>query len=167
MRKLSVVLMAVILLGTALLCCSCTQNVKAPTVVAKVDGSAVVEYGNAEYECTINRLTDGVISITLNSPENISGLTFKQSDGKYTISYGTLICRNENALFSEYSFPNLIMEILSAASNSENLIYQSSENELYTFSGSTSLGKFNITVDSEGKITDITQESLSLKVSFI
>lgn len=145
--------------------CSCSSSLNVPNVVTKIDSNAKVSFGGSEYECKISRLTDGVVSIMLQSPDDISGLTFKFSDGKYTVSYGELMCRSDSVLFPQSSFPRLIMDILSVAAVSENLMYQSCENGLYTFSGSSDSGKFSIVTDSSGIITQIIQESTNLNVA--
>lgn len=162
MKKISVI---AVMLIAVLMFCSCSQNEKIPNVITKINNNAIIEYGNNKYECHISRLTDGVVSITVNSPENISGLTFKFVDGKYSLSYNELLCKTDNVLLPRFSFPLIIINILSVADKQENLLYQSSEDNIVTFSGNSSYGKFNLVTDNNGKITKITQENSGLKVS--
>lgn len=144
--------------------CSCSAGVKIPDVVTNINGKAVVEYGNQKYECNISRLTDGIISITVNSPKNLSGLTFRHAGGKYSVSYGELMCRADSILLPKNSFPTMIINILSAANIQENLIYQSTDNDMSTFSGNSDTGSFLIITDKKGNIKEILQDSSGLKV---
>lgn len=147
--------------------CSCSESVKIPNVVTNIDSNAVVEYGGTKYECHIIRLTDGVSSISINSPENLSGLTFRRADGKFSISYGELLCKTDSVFLPENSFPTIIMNILSVANNQTNLIYQSTEDGVVTFTGNSDTGEFQITTDTDGNIAEISQETEGLKVSMI
>ena len=145
--------------------CSCSESIKIPDVVTNIDNDAVIEYAGTEYECHIVRLTDGVVSISINSPENLSCLTFRRADGKFSVSYGELLCKTDSVLLPETSFPTMIINILSVTNNQENLIYQSAENGLVTFTGNSDTGEFRIITDTDGNITEILQETEGLKVS--
>ncbi len=145
--------------------CSCGNSVKIPTVITNINTDAVVEYGSQKYKCNITRLTDGVISVTINSPQNLSGLTFRCVDGKYSVSYDELLCKTDSVFLPETSFPTVIIQILSSVSNRDNLLYQSVNDDKFIFSGNTPLGSFNIETNSDGKITSITQKNTNLKIS--
>lgn len=162
MKKVLVLLFTVV---SVFVICSCSQSVKIPSVITNINSDALVEYGGTEYECHITRLTDGVVSICLNSPENLSGLTFRLADGKYSVSYDELLCRTDSVFLPETAFPTMIINILSVANTQENLIYQSSENGLVTFTGTSNTGGFQLITDTDGNITEIFQETQGLKVS--
>lgn len=163
MKKISVLFIVLI---AVLNFCSCSASVKIPDVVTNINNSAVVEYGSTKYECHITRLTDDVVSISINSPESLSGLTFRRADGKYSVSYDELLCKTDNVFLPEVAFPTVIIDILSVADKQENLLYKSSENDFVTFSGNTETGTFNLVTDNDGNISEITQESSNLKVTF-
>lgn len=157
-----------IVFSLAMVCfmCSCSVAEKVPEVIAAIDKNAEVEYDGLSYECHITRLTDGVVSVGINSPENLSGLMFRQADGKFSVSCGELICKTDSITLPEISFPIMLMKILSSASVKENLLYCSSENEIYKFTGNSDTGAYQIFTDKTGSITKIFQENTGLKVTF-
>lgn len=163
MKKVSSVFFLFLMI---LIFCSCSESTKIPDIVTNINSNAVVQYGSTEYDCHITRLTDGVISVSINSPENLSGLTFRRADGKYSVSYDELLCRTDSVFLPETSFPTLIIDILSAVGDKEKTVYCSSENNLVTFSVNSKSGNFNIVTDSDGNISKIIQESSGLKVIF-
>ena len=146
--------------------CSCSAVEKVPEVITAVDKNASVEYDGCNYECHITRLTDGVVSVGINSPENLSGLVYRQADGKFSLSCGELICKTDSITLPETSFPIMIINILSSASVKENLLYCSSENGIFKFTGNSDTGAYRLFADSEGNITEIFDENTGLKITF-
>lgn len=144
----------------------CSYSEKIPQVTAKIDGNAVIEYGNTEYKCNMARLADGVSFVKILSPENIAGFEFREADGKFSVSYGELVCKTESVILPENSFPVSVLNILSAVSADGNLLYCSSENENYKFTGNSDTGMFEVFTDKDGNITGIFQESTDLKITF-
>lgn len=163
MKKLYVI---VLTLAAVFIMCSCSSTEKIPEVITGIDKDAGVEYDGMNYECHITRLTDGVVSVGVNSPENLSGLIFRQTDGKFSVSCGELICKTDSVTLPETSFPIMIIKILSSASVKENLLYCSSENGSFKFTGNSDLGSYQLFTDSEGNITKIFDDNTGLKVIF-
>lgn len=153
MKKILCLCSTVILL----LLCGCEQTQKIPEVIFYINNSSCeIEYGNTNYQCQITYLTDGIDIITIEKPENLKGLTFRHADGKYTLSYNTLLCRSNDILLPEYSFPSRIIKILSELSKDRSILsFDRQENQSYYFNGNSRYGKYHIITDSEGNIQKI------------
>lgn len=153
MKKIFSVVFAVIMLFSI---CSCSQTEKIPEVNPCINGDCIVEYGSTKYSCNINYLTDGIDVLTIKEPKELSGLTFRHADGKYSLSYGSLICRSNDLLLSQNSFPNTVMGILTELSKDKSkLTLKSNNGENYVFSGKSKYGEYQLTADSEGIISKI------------
>ena len=163
LKKLCVI---VLTLAAVFVMCSCSAAEKVPDVITGIDKNAVVEYNGMNYECHITRLTDGVVSVGVNSPEKLSGLMFRQADGKFSVSCDNLICKTDSITLPETSFPVMIIKILSSASVKENLLYCSSENGSFKFTGNSNTGAYQLFTDSNGNITKILDDNTGMKVTF-
>lgn len=163
MKKLCVIVLG---LAAVFVMCSCSAAEKVPDVITGIDKNASVEYDGMNYECHITRLTDGVVSVGVNSPENLSGLMFRQADGKFSVSCDNLICKTDSITLPDTSFPIMIIKILSSASVKDNLLYCSSENGIFKFTGNSGIGSYQLFADREGNITKIFDDNTGLKVTF-
>ncbi|MDD6489028.1 MAG: hypothetical protein PUG48_04330 [Clostridia bacterium] len=163
MKRLCVIVLS---LAVVFVMCSCSVAEKIPEVITGIDKNASVEYDGMNYQCHITRLTDGVVSVGVNSPENLSGLMFRQADGKFSVSCDNLICKTDSVTLPETSFPFMIIKILSSASVKENLLYCSSENGSFKFTGNSDTGAYQLFTDKEGNITKICDDNTGLKVNF-
>lgn len=139
-----------------LLFCSCRQQEKIPEINPCINHECTIEYAGMKYECSITYLTEGTDILTINSPKNLKGLTFRHADGKYSLSYGSLICKSNDLLLPQKSFPNSVMGILSELCKDKSKLKLENHTDTdYTFSGKSKYGSYNITSDPEGKITKI------------
>ena len=147
---------AVFMTGLSLLCfTSCDSNQQsAPPLTVSPDKDCIVKYGGEEYKCSIKYISSSVESITVKSPENISGMTFRYSDGKFTLSYGTLICKSENLLLPESSFPYKTSAVLKKLRKNKNTItFSLNENGEYTYKDEVS--DFTVKADKNGVLKEI------------
>ena len=83
----------------------CSESGSVPEIQAAADCDASVVYRDAEYLCHIRYVDRNTASVTLLSPEGVSGLTFTRGGGEYSCSLGALLCRNtaaeEGSLYDE------------------------------------------------------------------
>ena len=149
-------LMAVFVTGLSLLCfTSCDMEEQlVPPLTVSAEKDCVVKYGSEEYKCSIKYISSSVESITVKSPENISGMTFRHSDGKFTLSYGTLICKSEELLLPENSFPYKTSAVLKKLrKNKDTITLSPDENGGYTYKDNAS--DFTVRTDKNGVLKEI------------
>ena len=133
---------------------ACSKADNTPMLNLDTKSNCTINYSGNDYNCTLNFLGDGIESVTLNSPETLSGMCFRCSNGKYTVSLGSLICRSDTLLIPDNSFPaavSLIMEEL--RENREN-IKLSEDGNGYSYSSSSKI-PYTLKTDKKGTITKI------------
>lgn len=147
---------------------SCTEKVpKIPEIVTGFSGNADIELGETKLKCSISHTEKGVSSITLLSPENLKGMSFKNLGGKYAISYNELTCETEKSFLPNSSFAQAITNVLNKASEENGAVYQKSEENNAIFTGTSKSGDFTIYAENKtGIIRKIEIPEINIIVGF-
>lgn len=149
-RILKVMFTAVAAIVLILSISSCTEKVpKIPEIVTGFSGNANIELGETKFKCSVSHTEKGVSSITLSSPENLKGMSFKNFGGKYAISYNELICETEESFLPSSCFAQAITNVLDKASEENGAVYQKSEKDNAIFTGTSKSGNFTIYAESK------------------
>ena len=149
MKKLFVVLLVFAASVTA---SSCSEEEVLPVPAFGSDGSCIVRQGDETYSCNIRLPANELQSVMFNSPENVKGMTFSKNNGKFSVSFGSLICRNSEGFLEADSFPvKLSAAAEEAVSVPESFEAEKKENG-YVFTGKKGV----LLTDSSGIIKEIT-----------
>ncbi len=151
MKKLIAALSAMILMISA---GACSEKDNTPELRLEKERNCVINYLGNDYNCTLGFLSDNVESVTLNSPENLSGLSFRCSNGKYTISLGSLICRSDSLLIPDDSFPAAVSGIMKDLRKNKENIKLSQAEKGFSYSSDSKIS-YTVKTDNNGHITEI------------
>lgn len=144
--------------------CSCTQGGSAPEINAAVDSNAEVRLGDMNVGCHITYVNEGMASMTISSPDTLSGLRFSRADGKNSMSLGSLLCRSEKSMPVSSSLPQQVFSALDTVRSSDMKLLEEKDGE-YTFSGVGSGTDITVVTDSTGKPLRLENEQLRIVFS--
>lgn len=129
---------------------SCTEKApKIPELVTGFSANADIELGENKLKCSVSHTEKGISSITVSSPENLKGLSFKNFGGKYSISYNELSCETDTLFLPDSSFAQAITNVLDKVSEENGAVYQRSEQDKAIFTGTSDSGDFTLYADSK------------------
>ena len=120
----------------------------------ETERDCIINYFGKDYNCTLSFLNDNVESVTLNSPETMSGLSFRCSNGKYTVSLGSLICNSDSLLIPNNSFPVIVSNLMVELRKNKESIKLSPDGNGYSYSPPNK-NSYTIKTDNNGHITKI------------
>ncbi len=133
---------------------ACSEKNNAPMLKLESERNCVVNYLGNDYNCTLSFLSDGMESVRLNSPETLSGLTFRCSNGKYTVSLGSLICRSDTVLIPDNSFPVAVYTLMNDLKKNKDSIMLYPDENGYSYSSNSKV-PYTVKTDNNGSITKI------------
>lgn len=128
----------------------CSESVSFPDVQAAADEDAAVQYRGNEYKCHIRYIDKDTASVTLLSPEEISGLTFTRSNDGCACSLGSLMCRGGS--LSSASLAGEVFRVYDTLASSEPEPVKKCDD-----------GSYEFTCDGMKIYTDVSGRVLSLK----
>ncbi len=135
MKKIPAVILTAVCTASVLSGCSSQSSVPSPHISA--DNDAVITFKDETYKCRISCLNKNTSSLTFSSPESLSGLCFKSSDGTVSVSLGSLMCKNENLLLPKTSLPARVKTIFDSIA-SDGFSFTAQHGENYEFSNKDS-----------------------------
>lgn len=139
----------------------CSSQSSVPSPRAAIDKDAEISFQGETYKCRINYLNRNTSSITFSSPESLSGLSFKRSDGTVSVSLGNLMCRNENLLLPQSSLLTRVTKLFDCVSSDE-LSFTAQHGENYEFSDKNST--VSLLTDKDGEPLRIFSDDLKIKL---
>ncbi len=142
MRKALAVLFCM-LIFTVLPACS-SASAKAADIVFAFTCSAQVTTQSGTVSCTVTRAAPQSASITVQSPEEISGMTYTWGDN-FIISYAGLVTKSSECSLPKSSFAAQLIGVLDAASMQDALTVSGNS----AFTGIYDNAAFTLTVDSK------------------
>ncbi len=148
-----------------LFCSGCTQGVTEKSIVTDFTASFTSQYRGLELKGKIGTARQGVTNITISSPETLKGLSVCYRDSEMEISQENLICSADEAYIPDNSFPSVVKEILCAVARGNAKISSKNENGS-TYSLRTGYGGCVLSVDSEGRITQIKCNDIQFEINF-
>lgn len=136
----------------------CSANDSFPEIQAAADSDADIRYNGTEYRCHIRYIDNATSSVTLLSPEEISGLTFTRSSGEYTCSLGKLLCKGED--LPDNSLPKEIFRVYDSIANTD------PEPLVKHTDGSCEFrcGEIKLTTDSSGRPVFSDSKSITISI---
>ncbi len=132
----------------------CTQQERIVRPELKSEQMCIVKHGENEYGCKLQFLGSNVEGITIESPSSLKGMTFRSSAGKYSLSYGSLICKSDRILLPESSFPVKLMKVMQQMRKKQDDIILTESGNDYVYSENDGLG-YRIVADENGNIKAI------------
>ena len=134
----------------------CAGDVSFPAVQAAADDDAVVSYRGMDYKCHIRYIDKDTASVTLLSPEDITGLTFTRSNDGCSCSLGSLMCRG--GVMNSDSLAGEVFRVYDTLAASEPEPAEKCDDGSYKFT----CGDIQICTDSSGNVTSLKDPHLQL-----
>lgn len=120
----------------------------------KTEQSCAVHYGDQKYQCKLQFLGEGTEGLTIEEPSSLCGMTFRHTGGKYSLAYGSLLCKSDDSLLPETSFPVRVMKVMQdLRKNREEIVLTKSGSD-YVCSRKAAV-PYTIKSDETGKIISI------------
>lgn len=144
----------------------CSDSAKAVDIKTDFSADFTAQYRGAEYSGKLSTNRQGVTDISIDSPEEVSGISFGYKNGELEISREDLICSADEAYLPQKSLPSLVKTILDGVSRG-NAKLCSHGNDTYTYSFRTDSGECVLETDEKGYITaaEIKDAELSMELS--
>lgn len=161
MKKIA---MVICLLSLVFLSACTGNNAKQITVAdAGYSCDAKVNYGeNFSSNVTVNAAGGGVFSVTLNTPEDVAGITYSFDNSDMTISYKG---ENKNSFPLEYGgFAEILNEIFLKFTTSKPVILD--KNGKFLYEGSNSKYSFEVVFNEQGFPLTIEVSEENFKATF-
>lgn len=160
--------LCVLFLLPVLFLSSCSNETPQQSARIITDFSADFEasYRDMSLGGSISNAGQGRMSISLDSPETLSGLNITCKNSEVVISRESLECSADEAYLPDCGFSSLLREILLGASSGRCALISQNESSL-TYSLGTTQGECTLTYDREGNITSAEIEKQKFKINFI
>ena len=115
-------------------------------------------------EAQVQRSSKGELNITITSPEEIKGLTYSYLD-KFCMSFNDYCCETECDYLPEFSFPQVIRNVLADFFQNAECADKSAEG--CTYRGKSLSGEYIVSTDKDGNIKNISVEEINFECEFI
>lgn len=147
---------------------SCSgMSERIPELKTSFSADVEVTMGEQKIACELSRLPQGAATVRLTSPQTVQGVTYKWLDGKYSISYGDLMCKTDSVFLPENSFVCSLTDILVQTDKQESLSYVGIQDDMAMFKGVCDSGEFTVCADTQsGLIQKINLPALSMEAVF-
>lgn len=142
----------------------CKKNVldHDPSIETEIDGSVNICCKNDKYKGKIIHKPEGITTIILEEPENLKGMTYSFSGGKYEVSMQGLSGEFATSPFAKNSPIFCIDKLLNALNDVQNIKKFEKNHMKINCDGV----EYEVYTDSEGEIQSIEAPSLELKIDF-
>ena len=142
----------------------CKKNVldSTPEISTEMDGMVSIHCKDEKYKGKIIHKPEGLTTIIFEEPQNLKGLTYSFSGGKYEVSMQGLSGEFTASPFSKSSPIFCIDKLLISLKDTQN-IKKIERNHIKIDCDGT---EYELYIDSSGKIQSITAPSLELDINF-
>lgn len=130
------------------------------------DGIVKIKAQDKEYECNLQHTPEQVNRLEITKPENIAGLTFVWEGENYKVLWKDLSCELNKEFLPQGAFAEMIINILNSLSDTDNLSLESQDGGICVFAGKGNFGKFKLSVNNDGAITNIRVPDENLDATF-
>lgn len=135
----------------------------APELIEYFECNLEAETPLSTYKCHFIR-DEGKSEITVTEPESIAGLILTYENGVYTAEFNSVkLSLDDRKTQRTKYFADGVIKLIEETFSLENMNFRE-ENGLSVYEGDSSYGKFKITFDSEGGITNIEIPSIDTVV---
>ena len=145
-------------LSLFLLLTGCSSGSSVPTVRSATDSDAAVSFQGREYPCHINYVNKNTAVLTLKDPETLAGLTFQRSDGVYSLSLGTLVCKNVPLTNRNSAIAVQVLSAFDRISGDPPAFVRQHDSNCYEFSD----GDITVLTDAEGHLLSLRSDQLTI-----
>lgn len=144
-----------------LLLCSCQEpQPHAPAV--DFSAEITVAVGGVQISGGFSNTRQGVMTISVTSPDSLSGVKYGYKDGKLELSLDGLVCRTTSVYLPAQSFANRIFDCMTLLKNEESYTYNSRKENNAVFKA----GEYAVYTDFEtGLISKIETEEMTAEFS--
>ena len=163
MKKI-ISIICLLVFSFSLVACDGNANREITVAEAGYSCNGLVEYGeNFSSNITVRAIGGGLFTVVINTPEDISGLTFSFDNSELSISYNGL--EYSEAIPSEYGgFAEILNEIFLKFTTSRPIVY--SKDGKFLYEGNNSDYSFAVTFNEEGFPLLVTVDDEDMKVTF-
>lgn len=97
-----------LILVVPFLFCSCGKEKKPPLPQLYFDAVMAIDYNQNSFEAQISTAQNGEMTFTINSPQELSGLTYKYLKNSLSIEYSKLKCETNDGYLPNHSLAQLL-----------------------------------------------------------
>lgn len=146
--------------------CTIINSTDADSIITFFEANMAVYIDDKEYDCEFTRNDENIAQIKVIYPDEISGLTYNYRGEGYNITYNNKTIDGTYPFLPDSSFSEILINILSSASNKTTLDKKYSVGDSTCFSGTCEEGQYNIIVSNNtGYIEKI--ESEDYKIDYV
>ena len=150
----------------ALPACKNKNIEKSSDIENTFESNVKINYGKNEYECELSHTPEHVNIVKILKPDNLRGLTFSWEDGVCEVSWHDLKCEFSKNILPDSSFISGIIDALNTISSSDSLEACSGEGDYKIFKGNCEAGNFQISVDKNGNIKNLSVPEKGIDAEF-
>ena len=144
-------------------------STKAPPVpLCSFSASVNISVGDSlekrnEFQAQISVTAPGVMTVTLTSPPEVAGLSYKWEQN-FEMIYKGLHLQTEREYLPKFSFARVLYDVISDVE--KNAAFEKFEEDKVLFQGTRGNEAYTLTTDENGYIQSIVVEKLNLEVEF-
>lgn len=120
--------------------------------------------GNFQLQGKVTCTAQGVLVITVTSPEELKGLCYKWVDG-FEMIYNDLHLKTESDYLPDFSFPQVLHDVMGELIKGAQCCEYDGNTAI--FEGESSCGEYRVVTDKRGYIQNISVKEISLAIDFI
>lgn len=132
-KSLGVLTVGMLAVMCSLTGCNGAASPEVPTVHAEVDTDMTLHDGSTDYACHVQYVSKDNATLTLSSPESLAGMTFHRSNGAYTLSLGSLLCKGGRLLPEQGALVQRTLAVFDALPDAEMSCLGQDTDGSYTF----------------------------------
>ena len=133
----------------------CTSQKEPPLIDLDFEANANIEYNGNTFTAKILNEEREQTVITLNTPQELEGLTYTYKGSSLAIEYNKLKCETKDGYLPNRSMAQMIHTLIETLSDEENYSFEKFEKEDAVFSCKSGESTFKIITDEDGIIKDI------------
>lgn len=140
-----------------------------PEISTEFNSKAEITYGELTVNCDVSNMKQGITSVSVNKPENLSGLAYKWVNSNLTVSYKELSIQTEDGFLPQKNFAQIFYNILKLINIGSDSVFTFvlHDGQVSEFTGKTPYGICDLTVlNSTGEITKIEIKDISFSADF-
>lgn len=127
-RFINVLCLLVIFMMFVFFGCSQAQT-QLQSISSDFSADFIAQFKNDTYTGRVSCTRQGLITITVKTPETLSGLSVKYNNSQLQLCEDNLVCSADEAYLPETSFPSILKSVLDAVRNGRYTLVGTDDNE--------------------------------------
>ena len=144
--------------------CSCKSAYQPETVSSTADNDVRIVYDDQNYEGHLTVVNENTASLTVSSPENLKGITFRRADGADSAELGSLNCKSDGRLFHKGSLASEVMDIFDTIRTAQREFIGKTSDGNYEFSYGEGEDRLKVKTDGQGIVVSAENDKITLQI---